>query len=387
MIGLAVGPTPLADQGDLLSHTGVVENPDYLTRQLVTYIGNKRTLLELIGRAVAHVKQRLDSRQLRTFDAFSGSGVVSRFLKSHSSFIASNDLEGYAATASRCFLANRSEIDLRTLQDAVLDLNARVERPMNKGFMEELYAPRDDENITASDRVFYTTRNARRIDNYRRLMDTYPEWMRDLLVAPLLSLASVHVNTSGVFKGFYKDRNTGVGRFGGSGADALARIKKPIELEAPVLSNFECDFTVRQEDANVAARNVPAIDLAYVDPPYNQHPYGSNYFMLNLIDRYEPPSRVSRVSGIPIDWTRSGYNVRAKSLPLLADLLFALDASFVLVSFNNEGFIHLDAMRSMLKRLGNVLEFDAKYNTFRGCRNLRNRDIHVTEHLFLVEKS
>lgn len=387
MLKLAESSPPAADPVDLLSLNDVGENPNYLTRQLVTYIGNKRSLLEFIGRAVEHVKQRIGSNQLRSFDVFSGSGIVSRFLKFHSSYIVSNDLEGYAATASRCFLANRSEIDLRTLQDAVADLNARVEHPMARGFIEELYAPQDEKKITAADRVFYTQRNARRIDNYRRLIDTYPEWMRDLLVAPLLGLASVHVNTSGVFKGFYKDRDTGIGRFGGRGADALSRIKKPIALSAPTLSNFECDFTVLQEDANAAARQVSAIDLAYVDPPYNQHPYGSNYFMLNLIDRYQRPGRVSRVSGIPTNWQRSGYNVRAKSLPLLASLLDALDAKFLLVSFNNEGFIHLDAMRSMLNRLGNVLEFDAKYNTFRGCRNLRNRDIHVTEHLFLVEKS
>lgn len=387
MLELAESPTCEADYDDLFSLTGVGENPNYLSQQLVTYIGNKRSLLAFIGRAVEHVKHRVSLKRLRTFDVFSGSGVVSRFLKSHSSYIVSNDLEGYAATASRCFLTNRSEIDLRALQDAVVDLNARVERPMAMGFIEELYAPRDEEQITATDRVFYTRRNAQRLDNYRRLIASYPEWMRDLLVAPLLGLASVHVNTSGVFKGFYKDRDTGLGRFGGSGGDALSRIKKQIELGVPILSNFECEFSVLQEDANVAARQASAVDLAYVDPPYNQHPYGSNYFMLNLIDRYERPGRVSRVSGIPTDWLRSGYNVRAKSLPLLADLLAAIDAKFLLVSFNNEGFIRLDEMRSMLNRLGSVLEYDAKYNTFRGCRNLRNRDIHVTEHLFLVEKT
>ena len=144
---------------------------------------------------------------------------------------------------------------------------------------------------------------------------------------------------------------------------------------------------VLQSDANIAAGQVSGIDLAYIDPPYNQHPYGSNYFMLNLLNGYERPTRISRVSGIPTDWQRSGYNVRAKSLPLLADLLDKLDTKFLLVSFNNEGFIRLDAMRSMLSGLGNLLEFDMKYNTFRGCRNLRNREVHVKEHLFLVEKS
>ncbi|MDR0684304.1 MAG: DNA adenine methylase [Spirochaetaceae bacterium] len=36
-------------------------------------------------------------------------------------------------------------------------------------------------------------------------------------------------------------------------------------------------------DSNKIINNIPEVDLAYLDPPYNQHPYGSNYFMLNLI--------------------------------------------------------------------------------------------------------
>jgi len=32
-----------------------------------------------------------------------------------------------------------------------------------------------------------------------------------------------------------------------------------------------------------------------LDPPYNQHPYGSNYFMLNLLADYREPADVSAV--------------------------------------------------------------------------------------------
>src|SRR6266545_1474829 len=54
------------------------ENSDYLSRQLITYIGNKRALLGPIVRAVEQVKRRLGKNRLRVVDAFSGSGVVSR---------------------------------------------------------------------------------------------------------------------------------------------------------------------------------------------------------------------------------------------------------------------------------------------------------------------
>ncbi|HSG82030.1 MAG TPA: DNA adenine methylase, partial [Gemmatimonadota bacterium] len=205
-------------------------------------------------------------------------------------------------------------------------------------------------------------------------------------LGPLLSEASIHANTAGVFKGFYKNRHTGVGKFGGTGSDALLRIRGKIELEVPVLSRFECECEVLQEDAARAAEMVRNLDLAYIDPPYNQHPYGSNYFMLNLVVRYQRPNHISRVSGIPKDWRRSGYNVRARSLPLLSQLLHTIDAPYLLVSFNNEGFITAEQMRGMLAELGAVTVVETKYNAFRGSRNFNNRPTHVMEQLFLVER-
>ena len=365
----------------------LTEDPNYLSEQLITYIGNKRALLGQIGKAVMCVKKRTGQEHLRVFDAFSGSGVVSRFLKAHASCIVSNDFEDYAAVIARCYLRNRSSVNFTALSEIVEELNARVaDEPLPKGFIETLYAPKDESEITKDDRVFYTTTNARRLDNYRRLIDGIPSDFRDLLLGPLLSAASVHSNTAGVFKGFYKDRTTGVGRYGGTGSDALKRIKGKIKIDMPVLSKYECDYQVLQDDTNKVASQVKELDLAYIDPPYNQHPYGSNYFMLNLLVHYKRPDKISRVSGIPPDWKRSGYNVRTKSLPLLEELLHKIDARFLLISFNNEGFISPDEMRAMLQSIGTVNEFSARYNTFRGSRNLRNRTLHVTEQMFLVER-
>jgi adenine-specific DNA-methyltransferase len=365
----------------------MAENGDYLSRQLITYIGNKRGLIPQIGGAVERIKRRLGRNRLRVLDAFAGSGVVSRFLKAHASLLISNDIEDYAVVIARCYLRNKSTVDLPTLRAIVEDFNSRVgTENLPPGFIEELYSPRDESRVTRTDRVFYTRKNARRLDNYRRLIDTAPPEMQDLLLGPLLSEASIHANTAGIFKGFYKNRRTGVGHFGGTGSDALVRILGEIMLEVPLLSNFECEYEVIQDDANVAGRRLKGLDLAYIDPPYNQHPYGSNYFMLNLLVHYERPRHISRVSGIPTNWRRSGYNIRAKSLPLMKDLLTAIDSPFLLISFNNEGFITPDEMRAMLTRIGRVDVIEARYNAFRGSRNFNNRSVHVTEQLFLVER-
>jgi len=379
--------TAETDQLSILQIQSLCEDPAYLSSQLITYIGNKRALLNHIGYAVEKVKTRLGKSRLRILDAFSGSGAVSRYFKSHADFLAVNDIEDYAAVLSRCYLRNKSSVDLSVLKEFAGELNRKVETAeFSQGFIEELYAPKDEERITESDRVFYTRENARRLDNYRRLIDTLPNDYRELFLGPLLSEASVHANTAGVFKGFYKDRRTKVGRFGGTNSDALSRIRGRIALEPPVLSRFECGVEVFQDDANQVVRRINDLDLAYFDPPYNQHPYGSNYFMLNLLVRYERPQQISRVSGIPADWRRSDYNVRSRCLERLSDLLSQVDAKFVIVSFNNDGFVHSEDMQSMLESLGKVEVVKIPYNTFRGCRNLYKRSIHVVEQLFLVER-
>jgi adenine-specific DNA-methyltransferase len=363
------------------------DDAEYRTSQLITYIGNKRQLLGLIDDALAQVQQRV-GRRLVTLDAFSGSGVVSRLAKPRSKLVIANDLESYARVISDCYLTNADEIDRALLDKTVDEINQIVESGYRTdGFIAEHYAPADDNQIAPGERVFYTSENARRLDSYIHLIHELDDPLRTLLLGPLLSAASVHANTSGVFKGFYKDRETGIGRFGGSGADALSRITGTITARPPVLSSHHCERRVLQTDAGALPALVGAVDVAYLDPPYNQHPYGSNYFMLNLIADNRVPTAMSPVSGIPNDWNRSGYNVRSSAAPLLQSLIEELDAKFLLISFNDEGFITPEQMRDMLEPTGTVTEFTQRYNTFRGSRNLKGRSVHVTEHLYLVERS
>ena len=365
---------------------GPEESEEFLTKQLVTCIGNKRSLLDFIGAGLDTVRSRLGKDRLDILDAFSGSGVVSRFFKRRSRRLVANDIEPYAQAASACYLANASDLDRKRLSEAHEWLLERIHLDPQAGFIAELYAPKDDARIENGERVFYTRRNAEYLDSARQHIQRLDERDRVFFIAPLLSEASIHANTSGVFKGFYKDKESGLGKFGGMKGDALSRIKGGISLPFPVFSRFECDVEVRRQDASIAARESGKLDLAYLDPPYNQHPYGSNYFMLNLVTNYQRPERVSKVSGIPVDWRRSKYNKAREALPALRELAESVDAAFLLVSFNSEGFIREAEMREMLGSLGDVQVLERRYNSFRGSRNLSGRDIHVAEYLFIVEK-
>jgi adenine-specific DNA-methyltransferase len=364
------------------------ENEDYLTKQIITYIGNKRALLPFISLGVKKAQKRLGRDKLKIFDVFSGSGIVARNFKQYASLLLVNDLEKYSEVTNKCYLSNKSDIDIARLEKFHHEIIAMTtgDGGLSSGIITEYYAPEDDDDIQPGERVFYTHRNAMYIDTVRTLIDNIDLNLQPYLLAPLLAEASVHSNTSGVFKGFYKNRESGIGQFGGAGEDALFRIKGDIQLPFPVFSNFNCDFTVYYGDSNEVIKTAPEVDLAYLDPPYNQHPYGSNYFMLNLILENKYPENASRVSGIPDDWNRSAYNKKPLAYKALADLVEKIRAKYVLISFNSDGFISLDEMKEMLRKIGRVTVLKTRYNTFRGCRNLSGRDIHVTEYLYLLEK-
>jgi adenine-specific DNA-methyltransferase len=109
--------------------------------------------------------------------------------------------------------------------------------------------------------------------------------------------------------------------------------------------------------------------------------------MLNLILDYTYPEKTSQVSGIPENWNRSNYNKAQYALQALSELVREIKSKYVLISFNSEGFINVEQMKNMLNRNGRLQILETQYNTFRGSRNLGNRDIHVKEYLYLLEKS
>ena len=363
-----------------------VEKKEYLTRQLITYIGNKRSLLDFIGNGVRIVQKELNKNKLKMFDVFSGSGIVARFFKQFSNLLIVNDLEKYSAVINECYLSNGGERSISLLQTYYRDIVHQSSTALVKGIVSELYAPQDDTAIGPNDRVFYTLRNAMYIDTVRQLIEKIPQKEQKYFLAPLLSEASIHANTSGVFKGFYKNKETGIGQYGGKNQNALSRITGDITLPFPVFSNYNCDTMICNQDSNKIVETLPETDIAYLDPPYNQHPYGSNYFMLNVIADYTYPDKISAVSGIPENWNRSDYNKETRALQTLTDLVENIKSKFVMISFNSEGYIGIDQMTRMLRKIGKVTVLETKYNTFRGSRNLNTRTIHVKEYLYLLKK-
>lgn len=256
---------------------------------------------------------------------------------------------------------------------------------MRDGFVRRLYSPNDPTRIEAHERVFYTPENAEIIDSCAPAILSLPKPYSTLLMGPFLSACSKHVNTSGVFKGFYKNSD-GIGQFGGTMRNALQRILKQIEVEKPVLIEAPCDFITTALPAEKLVDAMDTVDIAYLDPPYNQHPYGSNYFMLNAICEYEEPQEISRVSGIPNNWNRSAFNKPRPALAAMAKCIRDVKAKTIILSYNSEGFIPIEEMQRIMEQFGVLQVMSVDYPTFRGCRNLRDRDKSVKEYIFLLDK-
>ena len=360
---------------------------DFFTSHLITYIGNKRRLLPFLYEAFLDIRKKIEKDKMVVFDGFVGSGSTARLLKAFASELHVNDLEDYAETVNLAYLANKSEVDVLKLNKYISWLNSNKFKFREVGFIGKNYGPKNDEAIEEGERVFYTNANAKVIDNVRVLIEEIPEPYKTFCLASLLVKASVHNNTSGVFKGFHK--KNGIGHFGGQGENALARIKREIVLDVPAFSEFECPVHIHRQDVNqlVKNRKLPVFDLVYYDPPYNQHPYGSNYFMLNIINGGKPIEIQNGVSGIAKKWNKSAYNNQKLAGEAMEDLLASTRAKFIAISYNDEGIIPVENFKAILSRQGKWELRIRDYNTYRGSRNLRDRNIKVKELLWILEKN
>ena len=360
---------------------------DYLTKQIITYIGNKRALLPYLETILQDIIKLENYRKLTCADLFSGSGIVARLFKQYGCNVIVNDLEEYSYVINDCYLSNKSSFIMEEYDEWFDVIQAQLDNKIYvKGIISKHYAPADDKNIQPNERCFYTTENAQIIDTINHYIDEMPYYLHPYFLGPLLYQASVHVNTSGVFKGFYKNKDTGVGQYGGHNQNALSRIRGKIELQKPVLCNVKTEYEIIKRDAVWLSDKIKC-DVAYLDPPYNQHPYGSNYFMLNVIAANELDSNnISTVSGIPDNWNRSVFNNKNTAKDALEEMVSNLSAKYIIVSYNSEGFISYDEMIDMLNKYGICKVKEIDYNVFRGSRNLKNRNKHLKEYLFVLRK-
>lgn len=368
----------------------VLSDP-YITDQLIPYIGNKRKLVPLIAEAVG----RTGVSGGVFFDAFAGSGVVARYAKSAGYSVIANDWEPYAEVINQAYIAaNRAPgfEGLGGMDAAFARLNAL---PGMRGYIASHYCPADDEHYdTERERMFYTQRNGRRIDAIR---ETIRAWSDEgligraeeaVLLAPLIYQASYCSNTSGVFKGFHRG-------WGGATRTAWYRIRSHLTLKPPLLCDNGLVNEVFREDALELAPKVDC-DIAYLDPPYNQHQYGANYHLLNTVALWDKPpispvisrNGVRDKAAIRGDWRtqrRSAYCYRSSAMDAFAGLVSRLRARWIMVSYSTDGIMPVENMLACLADRGALDVVVRKYKRYRVSSQRPSARPHTTEFVAIVD--
>ncbi len=373
------GTTP-STRSDELNWSPATDSANYTSgyvfNQLIPYLGNKRKLLALINEAIAHTG--VDPLGCDFIDLFAGTGVVSRFAKKLGFRVFANDWEPYSETINRCYITTPRAPNFGgglSYESMLAQLNAM---PPIQGWVTDHLCPDNDEAVDVSrDRLFYTRRNGMRIDAIRqRIAELDGDGLltneqKCSLLAPLLYQCSYNSNTSGVFKGFHNG-------WGGKTGTALYRIRGDLNLRPATFHDNGWENVVLRQDAAEVAANLNQMvrgrPVVYLDPPYNQHPYGSNYHVLNSVTLWDKPPLSRKITGhgdksaIRLDWRttrRSAYNYKDKAVVAYKSLLSRLPQGWYLTSYSTDGTISLDDLVATNRALGNVTVFSKAYKRYR----------------------
>jgi adenine-specific DNA-methyltransferase len=135
------------------------------------------------------------------------------------------------------------------------------------------------------------------------------------------------------------------------------------------------------------------VDLAYIDPPYNQHSYYSNYHVWETIVRHDaPPAYGVARKREDCRTTKSRYNVRGQAWEAFAGVVRTVPARHVIVSFNDEGYFAYDDIHALLEAShGEVAVVPVVFRRYVGAQiGIHNpsgvkvgRVSHLTNHEYL----
>ncbi|MDR7363834.1 DNA adenine methylase [Nocardioides marmoribigeumensis] len=303
---------------------------------MIKYLGSKRTLVPVLGEIAAAVGART------ALDLFTGTTRVAQEFKRRGVEVTANDRAAYSAVLSDCFVAtDAATVDLDALDEALAHLDALPGRP---GYVTETFCHASR---------YFQPHNGARIDAVRHALETdfadHP--LRAVLMTSLLVAADRVDSTTGVQMAYLKSWSPRSYRD--------LRLVRPDLLPGP-------GTTLRGEAAD-AVDLVGPVDLAYLDPPYNQHRYETNYHVWETLVRGDEPDHYGvackRVDSRDLE-RKSVFNIKRAMPAALADLVARVRAEVVVVSCNDESWVSPHDLQGWLQDAGHervaLLGFDAR---------------------------
>jgi adenine-specific DNA-methyltransferase len=330
---------------------------------VIKYLGSKRLLVPAIVRAVT------EGGASSALDLFAGTSRVGHALKRAGLRVHANDHNAYAFTIARCYVA----ADARRWREPAERLLPELERvPASPGWFTDTYCVRSR---------YLKPENGARVEAIRNRIATLalePE-LEAIALTSLVEAADRVDSTVGVQMAYLKQW--------------AARAHQPLRLRLPEL--LDGPGSASCLDAAEAA-GAHTVDVAYLDPPYNQHSYLGNYHLWETLVRWDAPE-VYGIACKRIDVRERGsaFNRRGLIADAFAAVLARVRARRIVVSFSDEGYLALPELRDLLATRGVVSELSVDHPRYIGHRlgvyNPQGEKVGTPgparnrEHLFVVE--
>ena len=303
---------------------------------MIKYLGSKRTLVPVLGAMATAVGAAT------AVDLFTGTTRVAQEFKRRGLLVTASDIATYSEVLGDCYIAtDATAVDLEQLGAVLAELSALPGRPgyFTRTFCEESR--------------FFQPKNGARVDAIRDALesDFRGSPLFPILLTSLILAADRVDSTAGLQMAYLKDW--------------APRAHRELELKAPEL--LPGVGAMVRGDANEVVAGLPRTDLAYLDPPYNQHRYFTNYHVWETLVRWDEPEPYGvarkRIDSRD-DATKSVFNRKRQMPDAFRRLLAGVDAETVIVSYNDESWITAEQMTSALRDAGHdevrLLAFDAK---------------------------
>jgi adenine-specific DNA-methyltransferase len=323
---------------------------------MVKYIGSKRALVPLIEQLTSRLGVRT------ACDLFAGTTRAGQALRRAGLTVHSNDTGTYSEALGLAYIAaDDASLDRSRLREILDHLQQLPGRP---GYFTETFCERSR---------FFQPHNGARIDAIRdeidRLALTRVE--RGAVLTSLLEAADRVDSTCGLQMAYVK-------RWAPRSYASL-ELREPAPVPGPA-------GTVSQLDANRLAPQLDGVDCVYLDPPYNQHSYFSNYHVWETLVRWDAPEHYGvACKRLDCRTTKSAYNSRARAWPALAALIEALPTPWIVASFNDEGFHDPGEVATLLAEKGHVrtlaIDFKRYVGAQIGIHNPRGERVGRVSHL------
>jgi len=290
---------------------------------VIKYLGSKRALMPAVLDALVGDR----GAPCTVLDLFSGTSRVGHALKRLGHRVIANDHNAYAEVLARCYVAADAADHMGDLPASIAELNGVAG---TSGYFTETFCERAR---------FFHPRNGARIDAIRARigkLDLMPEREAILLVA-LMEAADRVDSTTGLQMAYLKHwapRALG---------DLVLRIPDLIPR-----SSAGKGLALGLEAVEAAAAH--EVDVAYLDPPYNQHAYHAYYHVWETLVRDDAPEAYGvACKRVDTRERRSAFNSRPRHREAFEAVLGALRArDRVVVSFNDEGYLGLADLEGML---------------------------------------